>query len=285
MDKTYEKRGYLLEDFRLFHLQEPQKAHIDFHYHEFCKLMLLHSGSGGYCVEGRHYQLQAGDLVLVGCRCIHRPEFEPGSPYERTIIYISPEFLRKNSTPDCDLESCFTQAPSHVLRPGRQQQKLFSLADRLEQELSADGYGRVILSSSLLLGLLVEIARAIRQEGTMPTPSQPGSARVQEILRYLDAHLTEDITIEQLAQEFFLSKYHMMRLFRRETGESIHGYLSERRLLHAKDLMQQGKSATQACFLSGWGSYSSFTRAYSKRFGTTPTGRRDPAARAEATYE
>ena len=77
----------------------------------------------------------------------------------------------------------------------------------------------------------------------------------------------------------------MMRLFRRETGTTIHGYLTERRLAMARELMAGGMSATDACFRSGWRSYSSFTRAYGKRFGSTPTGRRDTAVLAEETYE
>ena len=77
----------------------------------------------------------------------------------------------------------------------------------------------------------------------------------------------------------------MMRLFRRETGTTIHGYLTERRLGLARELMAGGMSATDACFRSGWRSYCSFTRAYGKRFGSTPTGRRDAAALAEETYE
>ncbi len=286
METEYEKRGYLLEDFRLFHLQDAQGTKIDYHYHEFCKLLLLHSGSGSYSVEGQRYTLTAGDMVLIGSRCVHRPEFEPGIPYERTIIYISPEFLRKHSTTDCELEDCFRSPLRHVLRlPESHRRRLFQQADTLEQELSGSGYGRVIRSTALLLGLLVDIGRAIQQDGNQPEPSQPHSRRVLDILRYLDAHLTEDITIDDLAEQFYLSKYHMMRLFRRETGDSIHGYLTDRRLLHAKDLIAQGKSATDACFLSGWRSYSSFTRAYGKRFGTTPTGRNDTFARADETYE
>ena len=77
----------------------------------------------------------------------------------------------------------------------------------------------------------------------------------------------------------------MLRLFRRETGATIHGYLTERRLMMARELMAGGMSATDACFRSGWRSYCSFTRAWGKRFGSTPTGRRDTAAAAEETYE
>lgn len=66
MDEAYEKRGYLLEDFRLFHLRDSRGTKVDSHYHEFCKLLMLISGSGGYVVEGRRYLLQPGDLVLIG---------------------------------------------------------------------------------------------------------------------------------------------------------------------------------------------------------------------------
>ncbi len=285
MESSYEKRGYLLEDFRLFHLQDAQGTQIDYHYHEFCKLLLLRSGTGGYSVEGQRYTLVPGDVVLIGSRCVHRPEFESGVPYERTIIYISPAFLHRESVEGCCLEDCFSGKAGHVLRlKESQRRKLFALADKLEQELSGEEYGRVILSTGLLLRILVEIGRDL-QNPDASSGVQTQNSRVLDILRYLNDHITEDISVEQLAERFYLSKYHMMRLFRRETGNSIHGYLTDRRLLYAKDLMAQGVSATEACFRSGWNSYSSFTRAFNKRFGTTPTGRKNTAEWADETYE
>ena len=64
MEAAYEKRGYLLEDFRLFHLRDDRGTTVDYHYHEFYKVLLLLSGTGSYAVEGRRYQLRPGDLVL-----------------------------------------------------------------------------------------------------------------------------------------------------------------------------------------------------------------------------
>lgn len=287
MNEHYEKRGYLLEDFRLFHLQGAQGVKAEYHYHEFCKLLLLVSGSGGYSVEGQRYQLQSGDVVLIGSRCVHRPEFEADSPYERIIVYISPEFLRRASTEDCDLLECFSGQWGHVLRPERSgQRRLFALAAALEQELSGRAYGRVILSSGLLLRLLVEIGREQhRGDARIPEPIQPKNERILGILSYIDAHLVEDLTIDALAEQFYLSKYHMMRLFREETGQSIYGYLTQRRLMQAREMIRQGLSATQSCFRSGFRSYSSFTRAYSKHFGTTPTGRACTATQLDETFE
>lgn len=283
METGYEKRGYLLDDFRLFHLKDREGTNIDYHYHEFCKLLMLRSGSGGYTVDGQRYSLDTGDIVLIGSGCVHRPEFEHGSLYERVIIYISPEFLQQQSIPDCPLLDIFNGEHGHVLHL-HQPDILWNLSDALEQELSKDEYGRVILSNGLLLRLLIEIARGIRNpETTFAKPIVPSDSRILEILRYIDAHLTEELSIDILAEEFFISKFHMMRLFKQETGRSIHDYLQERRLLFARDLIRQGISATDSCFQSGFRSYSSFTRAYAKHFGTTPTGRK--GAPAAETYE
>ena len=284
MATAYESRGYLLDDYRLFYLSEPQKGKIDYHYHEFCKLLLLRSGSGGYWIEGQRYTLQPGDAVLIGSHCVHRPEFEADTPYERIIIYISPEFLRRQSAPNCELERIFSGERGRILRlEESDRRRLFRLADRLERQLSGEDYGRVIQCNGLLLLLLVEIGQGLQsREAVQPGPLTPRSRRVLDMLRYMEEHLAEDISIDALAQQFYISKYHMMRLFRQETGQSIHEYLTDRRLLLARDLMGSGVSATESCYRSGFRTYSSFTRAYAKRFGTTPTGRSNPL---DETYE
>ena len=281
----YQKKGFLTEDYRLFHLRSDGRTKPEFHYHEFYKVLFLVSGSGSYIVDGRRYAVRSGDIILVSSHSVHRPEFEPGAAYERIILYISPEFLRRSSVPGCDLTECFRDA--HVLRPGESERKqLFSLAGSLERELGEADFGHPILCSGAVLELLVRIGRSLRRGDTpSPGPMTPGSERVADIVHYLDRHLTEDLCIDSLAERFYLSKYHMMHLFRRETGTTIHSYLTERRLGLARELIAGGMSATDACFRSGWRSYCSFTRAYGKRFGSTPTGRRDASALAEETYE
>lgn len=284
MLSAYENRGYLLDEYRLFHLNDAQGTRVEAHYHEFHKLLLLRSGSGDYMVAGRRYRLNQGDIVLVGRHTVHRPEFEPGQPYERLIIYIAPEFLAGLNRDGCDLESVFSADGGPVLRlPDKEQRRLFSLAAQLEQELSGQNFGRVILSSALLQCLLVELGRA-RQSRTaeIPQPSVQQNPRIAEILRYLDEHLAEDLSIDLLSEQFYISKYHMMHQFRQETGQSIHSYLTDRRILRAKQLIASGMSATESCFRSGFGSYSAFTRACAKRLGATPTGR---SAQMDETYE
>ena len=273
--EDFEKRGYLLENFRLFHLKTQGQEGVDYHYHEFCKLLLLVSGKGHYTVDGRRYRLEPGDAVLIGSRSVHRPELEGDPTYERIILYIDPDFLAREGREDCALTDLFDGSRGHVLRlhsPARQ--RIFSLAAELEQELSGDGYGRAVMSQALLLRLLVQLGRGLSQSDfRSPDPLPPEHSRIPELMRYMEDHLSEDLDIESLADRFYISKYHMMRLFRAQTGYTVYGYLSHRRLLHARELIRGGMRATEACYRSGFRSYSSFTRAYHKHFGTTPTGR------------
>ena len=287
MRENYEKKGYLLEDFRLFHLKDYGETKVDYHYHEFYKLLFFVSGKGGYFVEGKRYALAPGDIILIGKQCVHRPEFESDTPCERIILYISPEFLARESSASCQLVDCFSKEIDHVLRPNETTRKmLFSMVSNIEQELSSNRYGREIVSNGLLLHLLIEITRStFHKEVQKPAPLLPKSKRMLDILHYLDNHLTEELNIDTLAEKFYISRFHMMRRFREETGTTIHSYISDHRLLLARDLISQGDPATDVCFKCGFGSYSSFSRAYSKFFGVTPTGRSSLASALEETYE
>lgn len=284
---NYKKRGYLLENFRLFHLRSGGGAQTDYHYHEFCKLLFLVSGSGGYYIDGERYLLQSGDILLIGSRSIHRPELDGDTPYERIIIYISPEYLQRCSTGDCDLLSLFSGTQGRVLRLRENRRKaLFQLAAALERDLAGDAFGREIVSGAALLRLLVEIGRNIRQSGAYgPSPVMPKNDRIREIMAYIDANLTEDIDAESLAQQFFISKYHMMRLFRKETGTTVHQYVTQKRLLLAREYIDSGMRSTEACYRCGFRSYSSFTRACAKYLGSTPTGRMEAGYAPEEGME
>lgn len=287
MSEKYAQKGYLLEDFRLFHLKDQGETKTDYHYHEFYKLLFFVSGKGGYFVEGKRYILSPGDIILIGKQCVHRPEFEQGSCCERIIFYISPDFLERESFGSCQLTDCFSREMDHVLRPNEKtRQTLFSVVSDIEQELSSNRYGNEIVSTGMLLRLLVEIARStFHKEVQKPAPMLPKSKRMLDMIHYLDAHLTEELNIDTLAEKFYISRFHMMRRFREETGTTIHAYISDHRLMLARNLIGQGEPATEVCFKCGFGSYSSFSRAYGKFFGTTPTGRSIPASVLEETYE
>ena len=152
MGENYQKRGYLLEDFRLFHMRDIPKERVEYHYHEFYKLLMVLSGTGGYWIDGERYQLKGGDVVLLDSRLVHRPEFE--TEYERVIVYISPEFLQAASAGDCDLCGCFSDPERRILRlPPGERERLLGQVRALEEELASPEPGKDILSRGALLRL------------------------------------------------------------------------------------------------------------------------------------
>ena len=269
----YEKRGYLNEPFRLFHLANGSHQEIAYHYHTFHKIIILLAGRAGYAIEGEGYALQPGDYVLVGRGSIHRPIVEQGDFYERAILYISPEFLQEQSRGGDDLETCFRQAQRdfrYVYHSGGgdRVRELFGLLEQSQQEA---GFGAALLQRALFTQLMVEVNRISLAGDTVSAAA--GDSKVVALLQYLNAHLTEGLTIDELAARFYISKYHMMRRFRDETGYTIHGYVTEKRLLLAQQLLEQGIPSGEAALRCGYQEYSTFSRAYKKQFDRSPSER------------
>ena len=270
MEQNYVQRGYLHEDFRLFHLRGAMEESVDWHYHTFHKIIEFLGGESGYGVEGKQYLLQPGDLVLVPQGCIHRPEAEPNAPYERRILYLSPEFLRRAGG-SCDLAACFDRAREEfrfVVHPadGTGGGQLTAL-EHAERE---DAFGRELLAQSLLFQFLIGLNRAMADDLLQYANPAAYDRKIESILRYLSEHLTEPVSIDDLAARFFVSKYHMMRQFRAQTGYTIHGYLTGKRLMRARAMIAAGTPVLQASEESGFGDYSAFLRAYRKQFGAAP---------------
>ena len=74
------KRGYLEQDFRLVHLKDSLAQRIDYHYHEFDKLVFCLGGKVTYVVEGVTYFLRPWDMVLVQHNLIHKPIMAASEP-------------------------------------------------------------------------------------------------------------------------------------------------------------------------------------------------------------
>lgn len=271
-------RGFLREDYRFFHLQGGLQREIEPHYHDFYKLVFFHGGSASYAVEGIYTELRPGDVVLVPMGSVHRVEAPAQSSYDRSIVYISADFLRRHILDEENPALCFDLCLSrgrYVLRGSVSETRaLFAAAEELERCRESQEYGGTMLAEVLLVRLLILLTRACLREENTPVPTRITNNKALELLRYINAHLFEDLSIDSLAERFYLSKYHMMRLFRAETGFSIHNYIMDKRLMEARKLIVNGTSANEACFRCGWKEYSAFSRAFKNKFGVSPQAER-----------
>lgn len=269
--EQYEKKGYLNSEFKLFHLTDQESHEIEYHYHDFDKITIFIKGTVNYMVEGKSYELKPYDIVLVKHNDIHRLSVDASTVYERIIVYISPGFMNAYKTDSYDLSFCFQRAVkehSNVLRiPSLEKSSLFKAILRLEKSFLDDGYAAELYRQVLFLEFMIHLNRAAAKNHLEFIDTDNCNAKIVQILQYINEHLDGNLAIDALARHFYISKYHMMRQFKQETGYTIGNYITQKRLLLAKELILSGVPGTQACFDCGYHDYSAFSRAYRGLFG------------------
>ena len=271
---AYNKRGYLNSDFKMFHLTDQISTEFEFHYHEFHKITIFISGNVQYFIEGKTYSLEPYDIVLVNRNDIHRVQVDPSVPYERIIVYISPGFMEAYRTDHYDLSYCFEKAKkehSNVLRiHALEKSSLFKVTNRLERSFSDTEYASDLYRQILFLEFMIHLNRAALKNRAEFLDTNLYNPKIVNLIQYINQHLTDSLTMDDLSARVYLSKYYMMRLFKAETGYTIGNYITYRRLLLARSLILKGVPITQACLSSGFQDYSTFSRAYKAEFQEPP---------------
>ena len=265
-----EKTGYLEQDFRLFHIKDQTKREFSYHYHDFHKVIIFLSGKAAYHIEGKSYYLKPWDILLVNRHAIHKPEIDFSVPYERFVLWI------RDDIKSTELLRCFQKAIDRsynlIRLDSDTQEKLKQLLYELEAALNDEKFGSELLGSALFTQFMVYVNRIfLEKQYIYDARSYSSDSQIEELLRYINHNLTEDLSIETLARKYYLSKYHMMRKFKEETGYTIHNYIISKRLLLARTKISEGTPILKAAQLSGFSDYTTFSRAYKKQFGTAPS--------------
>ena len=265
-----EKTGYLEQDFRLFHIKDQTKREFSYHYHDFHKVIIFLSGKAAYHIEGKSYYLKPWDILLVNRHAIHKPEIDFSVPYERFVLWI------RDDIKSTELLRCFQKAIDRsynlIRLDSDSQEKLKQLLYELEAALKDEKFGSELLGSALFTQFMVYVNRIfLEKQYIYDTRSYSSDSQIEELLRYINHNLTEDLSIETLSRKYYLSKYHMMRKFKEETGYTVHNYIISKRLLLARTKISEGTPILKASQLSGFSDYTTFSRAYKKQFGTAPS--------------
>lgn len=269
------KRGYLNEDFLFFKLKDKKKNEFEFHYHDFNKIIIFLSGKVTYIIEGKSYVLKPWDILLVGRNDVHQPIISSDVPYERIILWLNPNFLQAHRRNDCDLQSCFSLATKRKMNMIRLNKmdipSLKQTLDDLEEEINEQGFGCEILRNSLFIQLIVKINRLFFGVDTNKKLDDVHyDPRIESILTYVNDNLENDLSIDLLSNKFYLSKYYLMHLFKRETGFTVYNYIQKKRVIKASDYIKNGIPAGDVCSLCGFGDYSTFVRTFKKEFNLSP---------------
>ena len=264
-------KGYLHEDFRLFHNTDTLGTGAGVHFHTFYKVTFVKFGAGSYMIDGRLYDIRSGDIILVGINVPHQPSFEEGELYDRYTLYISAGMLEDFDIPECHIYELFSSESGNVVRPeGKEADRFAAMLERIDTETRSSSYAARLAARIGVIRFLIETGRC-REDSALTVPLRlPEDDKMLNILRYINENLGENMTIADISSKFYMSRYHMMRSFKNAFGCSMHEYIINRRLTRAREMILQGASPADACYECGYGSYSAFARAYSDKYGVSP---------------
>lgn len=235
--------------------------------HENLEVFYFISGVGTYLVEGNTYPLEPGDILLLRPAETHKLIISTEKPYERISIHFSPALFHGLDPEGKLLRPFFdrplgqgnrfpaSQDPEGRLRMGFRDFSGGSIPDPRLHVMA-----RLLLVLTELSGLNYGAQR------------QPRLSRglQGQLVDYVNDHLFEDISLQSVSDVFFRSRSQISRLFQQATGTSFWEYVTIKRLMAARAMIQRGEAAGHAAAACGFSDYSTFFRAYRAHFQHAP---------------
>lgn len=269
------RQTMIRRDFEIYRYRYMDE--VELHHHDFYEIYMLLRGSVSYTVENRIFHMRAGDLMLISPLELHQARVDSNDePYERIVLWVDRGYLESLSSPHTSLTRCFdTTVPGHtnLLRlPGPRSAEMRRELDKLRSLHMQESYGSDLLAVCSLVELMVAInqSAADRSMQSALSADMASDRVVDGVLSYINEHYGEALTLDALAERFFISKYHLLRKFEAQVGTTVHRYILQKRLLNAKQLLAGGLAPSEVCTYCGFGDYANFYRAFRAEYGTTP---------------
>ncbi|MCR2802402.1 helix-turn-helix transcriptional regulator [Paenibacillus soyae] len=251
------------------------RDYFPYHTHSHYEIYYFRGGKANYLINDRIYVLEPGDLLLMHGMTLHKAHADPEVAYHRTIVHFDPHYFQQQIQPAyCDdLLAPFRMLHNVRLQlRGEEQQEIESSLSKMEALYNKQSPIALQRFHALFLDLMLQI-RELCEQPLQAMPAFPSSKErhVQSVISDLEAHYSEDITLEHLQSRLHLSKYYLAKTFKEITGMTIFQFLMHRRIYEAKlQLIQTTKSITDIGYESGFKHPSHFSRAFKEHTELTP---------------
>ncbi|MBQ4612966.1 MAG: helix-turn-helix transcriptional regulator [Clostridia bacterium] len=251
----------------------PDPDNFFMHAHDTCEILYFVSGGGNYLVESTAYALQAGCVLLMRPGEVHRLQVDPSQPYERIVLQFHENWLLHFNDLYRPLLTPFTGRPlgqNNLYTPSEFDSR-FVLSCMKRIEGVEDEAMQTLIAETVLPTVLAEFYKAYsaRRDPDAAHTVSPHT-RIQDILLYVNEHLFDELSLDELCSKFYISKTQLGRLFRAATGSTAWDYILVKRLVEARRQILSGVPVTEASLRCGFRDYSAFYRAYKKRYGESP---------------
>ncbi len=261
-------------DFEVYHYADNSPTHVMMHHHDFVEVYFLLSGEMHYVVEGTRYHLTPGHMLVITPNLLHHPDTQGAGSFERIVLWISLSYLT-------DLASqipwimfyLFAEGTGahHLTAVDEGFSALKSIFSALLREKAACRFASDQYCASLMTQLFIHIQRMdSRQAGETLTPALSADA-MYEVFQYINEHLADNLTLQGLAERFYVNMNTLSRRFKTHAGITVCEYIRKKRLAVARIKISQGMDISAASAACGFSRYSTFYRSFMQEYGISPS--------------
>lgn len=245
---------------------------ISLHSHSFYEIMLCRSADRvEYLVGANRYRLAAGDLILVAPGVSHKPILPDDMQYayEREILWVRADLIERVREMFPNSGILGVNDFSLLRTKGTEWSYIGDYFSEGLREFEDGQLGYEESATAIAVLILTHICRAAGSgEAHHSQAEQP--TMVTSFIEYIENHLHEPLTLDSMAAHFYVSRSAVSKLFREEMDTSFHHFLTQRRLILAKQLIGEGEGMERVARLCGFTDYSVFYKAFKKEYGLSP---------------
>lgn len=247
-------------------------SNVQFHSHTFYELLCCHNTCGAeYLVGTERYKLQKGDIIFIPPGISHRPLLPAKmvEPYVRDVLWISIDFINMLTLTIPEIVNMDSATPYLFRSSGSRWDHICQLFQKGVSESESAQLGWQTLVVANTMQILVELMRAEQDYTAKPLRAEKPEL-LDQVLAYVEEHLSEKITLAEIARHFYVSESTITQTFRKKMDISFYRYVTQRRLIASKTLIETGMSLDAVSEQVGFADYSSFFRAFKHEYGISP---------------
>lgn len=239
------------------------------HYHPYFELFYLAKGKCRIFADHSLFSVNEGELVILPPSTLHRTQYE--SKIERVTVSFTPLFIKNFFDSQTEINFTTKLKTCRLSFPDSTKLELEQIFETLiEEEKNPDQYS-ALNRKSLLMKLLVLLARNLNGKTEFIEYSNPIERSIQKAAEYIFYNFKNDITLEEAAGVAGLRDTYFSRMFQEVTGYGFKEYLSHLRLQHSQELLLKTKlSVTEIAIECGFSNSNYFGDVFKKDTGLSP---------------